>query len=148
MAFLLLAVTAGAHAESGTSADELLDQASSVLQRIDADQEQSVWTSTAAFVRSRVSQEQFTVAMKLARRGFGAVAHRGWASVSRIRYAGASGIPDGLYANVDMATTLSDGGMVFELLSFRLEDDGHWHLTGYQSRQSQTGAELTKVVTP
>ena len=45
-------------------------------------------------------------------------------------------MPDGLYANLDYATTLTSGATVFERLSFRL-DDGRWHLTGYVPRQSQ-----------
>lgn len=52
-------------------------------------------------------------------------------------FAGAGPTPDGLYANVDSATTLTSGATVFEKLSFRLDDDGRWHLIGYVPRQSQ-----------
>ncbi|VWC27507.1 membrane protein [Burkholderia arboris] len=44
-------------------------------------------------------------------------------------------------ANVDYATTLTNGATVFEKPSFRLEGDGRWRLTGYVSRQSQNFAQ-------
>ena len=75
--------------------------------------------------------------MQRARQSVGAVRHRGWAQITRIRYTNASTPPDGLYANVDYATTLTSGATMFEKLSFRREDDGHWRLTGYVPRSSQ-----------
>ncbi|MDI9653588.1 DUF4019 domain-containing protein, partial [Burkholderia cenocepacia] len=86
-------------------------------------------------------QDQFAADMRHARQSVGAVGHRGWAQVTRIRYTNASTIPDGLYANVDFATTLKNGSTVFEKMSFRLEDDGSWRLTGYVPRQAQDLAQ-------
>ena len=131
-------IAIGAHAQSaGESADALLRDSDAVFKQLDAGQYNAVWTDAAAFVKARIKQDQFAADMQHARQSVGTVSHRGWAQITRIRYTNASAMPDGLYANVDYATTLTNGATVFEKLSFRLDDDGRWHLTGYVPRQSQ-----------
>ncbi|KFL54272.1 membrane protein [Burkholderia pyrrocinia] len=131
-------IAIGAHAQSaGESADSLLRDSDAVFKQLDAGQYGAVWSDAAAFVKARIKQDQFAADMQQARQSVGAVSHRGWAQITRIRYTNASTTPDGLYANVDYATTLTNGATVFEKLSFRLDDDGRWHLTGYVPRQSQ-----------
>lgn len=125
-----------AHA-AGDSADELLNNADTVLSQLDAGQFSAVWLNAADFVKTRIKQDQFASDMQRARQTVGTVRHRGWAQVTRIRYTSSANMPDGLYANVDYATTLTTGTTVYEKLSFRLDDNGHWHLTGYVPRQSQ-----------
>ncbi|RQR27939.1 DUF4019 domain-containing protein [Burkholderia sp. Bp9143] len=134
----LASIAIGAHAQSGgESADALLRDADTVFKQLDAGQFGAVWTDSAAFVKARIKQDQFAADMQRARQSVGMVSHRGWAQITRIRYKNAAAMPDGLYANLDYATTLTTGATVFEKLSFRLEDDGLWHLTGYVPRQSQ-----------
>ncbi|MGY4728463.1 DUF4019 domain-containing protein [Burkholderia pyrrocinia] len=131
-------IAIGAHAQSAReSADSLLRDSDAVFKQLDAGQYGAVWSDAAAFVKARIKQDQFAADMQQARQSVGAVSHRGWAQITRIRYTNASTTPDGLYANVDYATTLTNGATVFEKLSFRLDDDGRWHLTGYVPRQSQ-----------
>ncbi|MCA8427883.1 DUF4019 domain-containing protein [Burkholderia seminalis] len=135
-------IALGAHAQSaGESADALLRDSDAVFKQLDAGQYGAVWTDAAAFVKARIKQDQFAADMQHARQSVGAVSRRGWAQVTRIRYTNASTTPDGLYANVDYTTTLTSGATVYEKLSFRLEDDGRWHLTGYVPRQSQNFAQ-------
>lgn len=127
-----------AHAQSGDeSADALLRDADAVFKQLDAGQYGAVWTGSAGFVKARIKQDQFAADMQRARQSVGMVSHRGWAQITRIRYTNSSSMPDGLYANVDYTTTLTTGTTVYEKLSFRLDDDGFWHLTGYVPRQSQ-----------
>ncbi len=127
-----------AHAQSGgDSADELLQDADTVFKRLDNGQFDDLWVDSASFVKTRIRQDQFATDMRRARQTVGLVRHRGWAQITRIRYAGVPSTPDGLYANVDYATTLTTGTTMYEKLSFRLEDDGHWRLTGYVPRQAQ-----------
>ncbi|MCA8019999.1 DUF4019 domain-containing protein [Burkholderia metallica] len=135
-------IAIGAHAQSsGESADALLRDSDTVFKQLDAGQYGAVWTDAAAFVKARIKQDQFAADMQHARQSVGAVSRRGWAQITRIRYTNAAAMPDGLYANLDFATTLTSGATVFEKLSFRLEDDGRWHLTGYVPRQSQNFAQ-------
>ncbi|KAB0660296.1 hypothetical protein WT83_10705 [Burkholderia territorii] len=131
-------IAMGAHAQSdGESADALLRDADAVFKQLDAGQYGAVWNDAAAFVKARIKQDQFALDMQRARQSVGMVGHRGWAQITRIRYTNSSSMPDGLYANIDYATTLTTGTTVYEKLSFRLGDDGRWHLTGYVPRQSQ-----------
>lgn len=134
----LLATSAAlAHAQPGTSADDLLNDADTVVHQIDAGQYDAVWNGTAAFIKNRFTEQQFIAETQQSRQALGTVKQRGWAAVTRIQYTNSKDLPNGLYANVDYATTLATGKMVFEKLSFRLESDGKWHLTGYVPRQEQ-----------
>jgi hypothetical protein len=126
-----------AAADDGASADVLLHDADDVLQQLDIGRFDDVWNDAAPFVKVKIPKEQFVAQTSAARHALGAVAKRGWAAVVRIHYTNATGIPDGLYANVDYATTLADGQTVYELLSFQLEGDGQWRLTGYVPRRTQ-----------
>ncbi|WP_415869087.1 DUF4019 domain-containing protein [Burkholderia ubonensis] len=69
----------------------MLNSASTLLQRIDAGRDDELWKSTAEFVRSTMSQEKFSSAIKQARQSVGAVAKRSWASVSRLEFAAGGG---------------------------------------------------------
>jgi hypothetical protein len=131
----------------GSSADELLDSATIVLKQIDSGHYAAVWDSTAPFVKARIPEGEFVTTTRRARGSLGGIDHRGWGSVTRIQYANAAHIPDGLYANVDFSTTLVNGRVVYELLSFKLETDGRWHLTGYVPRQSQDMKTLASPAT-
>jgi len=131
-----------ASAQPGESADELVRNANNTLQLIDEAHFDIVWDGAAPFVKAKIEKGRFVTDTQRARQLLGTVTKRGWTSVTRVQYTGDQNIPNGMYANVDFFTTLASGSTVFERLSFRLETDGHWHLTGYVPRQSQD------VVTP
>jgi len=136
----LAAASVLAHgAEAGDSADELLGNATLVLKRIDAGDYNALWQQTAPFVRGAFTPDRFASGLMQARKAVGAVAQRGWASVTRLTYTKVKDVPDGLYANVDYATRLADGRVVYEKVSFQLGGDGHWYFTGYDPRQNQGG---------
>ena len=135
-----------AAAVQGNSADELVSDAERVLQQFDSNRYVEVWQDAAPFVKTKIPQDQFVKTMSESRHALGAVMRRGWASVTRIQYTGVAGIPDGLYANVDSASTLANGHVAFELLSFQLGADGQWHLTGYTPRLSQDQGSASKAL--
>jgi hypothetical protein len=142
LAAICVLATSGtlAVAAQGTSADELLSTADHVVQQIDSNRYVDVWRDAAPFVKAKIPQDQFVSATRKSRQALGAVIRRGWGSVARVQYTGHTGIPDGLYANVDYATTLANGRTAFELLSFQLGDDGQWRLTGYVPRPIEEAA--------
>ncbi|PMS35754.1 uncharacterized protein DUF4019 [Trinickia symbiotica] len=145
-ACLLAALSTLAHgAEAGTSADELLGDAAFVLKQIDSGQYAAVWQETASFVRAKYTADSFESGLSQLRKQVGAVDHRGWASVTRLTYSHDKAIPDGLYANVDYATWLTDGRVVYEKLSFQLGSDGRWFFTGYEPRPNQGGVPQANV---
>ncbi|MDB5783716.1 DUF4019 domain-containing protein [Caballeronia mineralivorans] len=128
---------AHAIAQPGDSADELVRDANNTLQLIDDAHFDIVWDGAAPFVKAKIEKGRFVTDTQRARQLLGTVTKRGWTSVTRVQYTGDQNVPNGMYANVDFFTTLASGRTVFERLSFRLEIDGHWHLTGYVPRQSQ-----------
>jgi hypothetical protein len=134
----LAAASVLAHgAEAGDSADELLGNAALALKRIDAGDYTALWQQTAPFVRGFYTPDRFASGLTQARKSVGTVSQRGWASVTRLTYTKVKDVPDGLYANVDYATRLTDGRVVYEKVSFQLGADGHWYFTGYDPRQNQ-----------
>jgi hypothetical protein len=145
-ACLLAAQCTFAVAEPGTSADELLADATRVLQQVDSERYAEVWQGVAPFIQAKVSQEQFVNSVRQSRQAVGTVSKRGWAAVTRIRYMSVTHVPDGLYANVDFSTTLASGQTVFEKVSFQLQSDGQWRLAGYSLRQSQGIGSDTSLV--
>ncbi|QKM49298.1 hypothetical protein B7760_03355 [Burkholderia glumae] len=122
---------------AGASADELLRDADYALRLLDTGRYQDLWNDAAPFVKQRYDPQRFANDTRLSREAVGAIKSRGWAAVTRIIYSGAKDVPDGLYANVDYATTQASGKVVYEKISFRLENDGRWHLTGYLPRVAQ-----------
>lgn len=141
----LAAASALAHAApaapAGESADELLTSAAQVLKRIDAGDYTALWQQTAPFVRSLYTADRFANGIAQARKSVGSVNQRGWASITRLTYTQVKDVPDGLYANVDYATRVADGRVVYEKVSFQLGSDGRWHFTGYDPRQAQAQAQ-------
>lgn len=137
----LAAASVLAHgAEAGNSADELLGSAALALKRIDAGDYTTLWQQTAPFVRGIYTADRFAAGLVQARKSVGTVSQRGWASVTRLTYTKVKDVPDGLYANVDYATRLTDGRVIYEKVSFQLGADGHWYFTGYDPRQNQEAA--------
>ena len=132
-----------------TSADELPVDAGRVLQHLDSGRFDDLWQNAAQFVREKMTPDQFVNSTRGARRTLGPVRSRGRESVTRIRYTKVNGVPGGLNANVDLSTTVAGGRTLYEMLSFQLESDGQWRLTGYMPRQSQNAASNpVQVVTP
>ena len=131
-------------AEAGDSADELLGNATLALKRIDAGDYTALWQQTAPFVRGFYTADRFASGLTQARKSVGAVSQRGWASVTRLTYTKVKDVPDGLYANVDYATRLADGRIVYEKVSFQLGADGRWYFTGYDARQNQEAVTQAK----
>lgn len=125
-----------AMAQEGASADELIQTALAGLRQIDENRSGELWDATSAFVKTKLPREEFVSGVQRARQTVGSVTRRDWASVVRIRYQDDSSVPNGLYANVDFATRLSDGKTVYEMVSLRLEPSG-WKLTGYVPREKQ-----------
>ena len=130
--------------EAGDSADELLGNATLALKRIDAGDYTALWQQTAPFVRGFYTADRFASGLTQARKSVGAVSQRGWASVTRLTYTKVKDVPDGLYANVDYATRLTDGRIVYEKVSFQLGADGRWYFTGYDARQNQEAVTQAK----
>lgn len=137
-AILVLAGAAGSAPAQDASADQIIQNGLQVLKQIDAGQTGDVWENAAPFIKARFPKAELMSTLTQSRQTVGVIAVRTWASVNRVRFVlDTPANPAGLYANVDYSTRLANGQTVFELLSFRQEADGGWHLTGYVPRQTQ-----------
>lgn len=64
-----------------------------------------------------------------------AVGQRGTASVSRVQYGPGAQVPEGLYVNVSFPTRFAATPQpVRELISFRMDEDNTWRVSGYSLR--------------
>ncbi|MEG1065682.1 MAG: DUF4019 domain-containing protein [Comamonas sp.] len=128
-------------AQERDSADEIIAAGFSVLQTIDGAQSNPrqidpLWANTSAFVKTKMSQEEFITGIRQARARYGAISLRTWAGVIRVRHGAGSDLPEGLYANADFSTRLPNGSMIFEKVTFRQEPGG-WRMIGYVPRENQ-----------
>ena len=128
-------------AQSQDSADEIIAAGFSALQTIDraqsdSSQMESLWTGTSAFVKTKMSKDEFISGIRQARARYGAISLRTWAGVIRIRHGANSDLPEGMYANADFSTRLPSGSVIFEKVTFRFEPNG-WQMIGYVPRENQ-----------
>lgn len=137
---------AQAHAAPGASADEILQLADRTVAQFEMAQYGAVWDAAAPMIRSAADKATFVRQMQATHKHDGDVSDHGWASIARIQYQNNRDIPDGLYANVDYAVHLKSGGVMYQVISFRLEEDGHWHFVGDAQRQRADGISTQPAI--
>ncbi|ACB69039.1 conserved hypothetical protein (plasmid) [Burkholderia ambifaria MC40-6] len=120
-----------AYADVGGSPNDLLQTSNAVLTKLDNGQFADVWGGMAGFAKKTIAPDQFNAQIAQVRRSLGQATKRDWKMILRIAVDGSQNIPSGLYANVFYVTTLATGQPIEERLSFRLDEDGRWRLTGY-----------------
>jgi hypothetical protein len=129
------AATAGQQAALQRQDAEMTRAALKAAQMIDGGQVAALWDGASPVVRKAVTREAFLAAVQQARAQVGALVGRGQASVSRTRFGPGAQVPEGLYVNVSFATRFANAPRpVRELVSFRLDEDKVWRLSGYNLR--------------
>lgn len=106
-----------------------------VARMIDAGRAGEVWDGAAEVMRKAASRPDFIQAMAADRQRLGAMQQRSQPSVTRVQYAAGGAVPQGLYLNVSFATRFANSAQpVRELVSFRLDEDRTWRVSGYSVR--------------
>lgn len=114
---------------------EMNQAALKVAQMIDTDQVGQVWDGASAVAKKAVVREAFVSQVMGERRRLGALVGRGAASVTRVKYGLGAQVPEGLYVNVSFPSRFANLVQpVRELVSFRLDEDKVWRLSGYSMR--------------
>ena len=104
-------------------------------QMIDADQIGQVWDGASAVAKKAVARDFFVSQITGERRRLGTLVGRGAASVTRVKYAPGALVPEGLYVNISFPSRFGNLAQpVRELVSFRLDEDKVWRLSGYSLR--------------
>lgn len=109
--------------------------AQQVLALVDANRVGEVWDGASPTMKRVVTKDEFVKQVTIDRNRLGAAASRGQAVVSRSQFAAGGQVPAGLYINVNFPTKFAKAPQpVRELVSFHLDDDKTWRVSGYSLR--------------
>lgn len=116
--------------------DQQMTQAAErIMQMVDGNRIGEVWDSASVAMKGLVSRAEFVKQVAADRAKVGKVATRGKATVSRSQFAAGEKVPQGLYLNVAVPTKFANMQQpVRELVSFRLDQDKVWRVSGYSLR--------------
>jgi uncharacterized protein DUF4019 len=114
---------------------EMSQAALQVMQMVDANRVGEIWDGASATMKRAVNKDDFIKQITIDRNKLGKVAGRGQAAVSRSQFPAGAKVPQGLYLNVSVPTRFSSSQQpVRELVSFRLDEDKTWRVSGYSLR--------------
>jgi hypothetical protein len=106
-----------------------------VMQMVDANRIGEIWDGASPTMKRLVTRDDFVKQITIDRNRLGKVATRGKSVVSRAQYPAGAQVPQGLYLNVATPTKFANSQQpVRELVSFRLENDKTWRVSGYSLR--------------
>ncbi|MDR6992769.1 DUF4019 domain-containing protein [Luteimonas sp. 3794] len=106
-----------------------------IMQMIDSNRAGEVWDGASATMKSAVTRDEFVRQLNIDRNRLGAPTRRDSPVVSRSQFQAGEAVPAGIYINVASPTTFaSQPEPVRELVSFRLDDDRTWRVSGYSVR--------------
>lgn len=109
--------------------------AQQVLALVDANRVGEVWDGASPTMKRVVTKDEFVKQVTIDRNRLGAPGSRGQAVVSRSQFAAGGQVPAGLYINVNFPTKFTKAPQpVRELVSFHLDDDKTWRVSGYSLR--------------
>lgn len=114
---------------------QMAEAARQVLQLVDAGRVGDVWELSSGAVKRLVPRDGFVQQVTADRNRLGAPAGRGQPVVSRTRFEEGTEVPAGLYINIAFPTRFANAAEpVRELVSFRLDEDQVWRVSGYSLR--------------
>ena len=114
---------------------EMTDAAQQVLELVDAGRIGEVWDGASAVMKRAVPREEFVYQVSDERGRLGRPVDRGTAGVTRTQFPAGARVPQGIYVNVATPTRFQKSpGQVRELVSFRLDEDRVWRVSGYSVR--------------
>lgn len=106
-----------------------------VMQLVDANRIGEVWDGASAAMKRLVTRDDFIKQITIDRNRLGAVSTRAAPEVTRSMFEAGQQVPQGLYINVRTATKFANQQQpVRELVSFRLDEDKVWRVSGYSLR--------------
>lgn len=113
----------------------MVKYAESIVAMIDNGQVGQVWDGASDVAKRSVSRDQFIKATEADRTRLGNVTSRKVEGVTRAVSNGKEKLPAGVYVNVNFATQFSkEAKPIRELVSFHLDGDKKWRLSGYTVR--------------
>jgi hypothetical protein len=99
---------------------------------VDRNQLGELWDGASSVAKGAVARDRFVRQLSARRQALGALATRQQVAVTRAAYAAGGQVPAGNYINVEYATRFAgEPQPVRELVSFRLDEDNTWRVSGY-----------------
>src|SRR5690606_9847100 len=119
---------------------DMSNAALQVMQMVDANRIGEIWDNASATMKRLVTRDDFVKQIATDGTRLGWAGRRGKPAVSRSRFPAGANVPEGLYLNVAVPTTFSKSNTpVRELVSFRLDEDKTWRVSGYSLRGPNGG---------
>lgn len=114
---------------------EISKAAAGVAQLVDTGKVGEVWDGASTVAKAVVTRDDFVRQIGGDRQKLGAPSERKQLAVTRAAYAAGGEVPAGNYINVVYATKFANAAEpVRELISFHLDDDKTWRVSGYSLR--------------
>ncbi|HWX65350.1 MAG TPA: DUF4019 domain-containing protein [Rhodanobacter sp.] len=126
--------TAAQEAQQAELNQKIVSAAVQVAQLVDAGKMGEVWDGASSIAKQAVARDAFIQQISADRKTLGPLTTR---TVQGVGYSKSDGkkMPAGIYANVTFASKfVSAKAPVRELVSFHLENDKTWRVTGYTLR--------------
>jgi len=115
---------------------QMTQAAQQVIQMVDSNRVGEIWDAGSATMKRLVTRDEFVKQITIDRNKLGKPTARGKATVTRSQFPAGARVPQGIYLNVAVPTTFANApkGAVRELVSFRLDEDKTWRVSGYSLR--------------
>lgn len=128
-------LTAEQQAQLARQDAEMSGAAVQVIQLVDQGRAAEIWDGASPVAKAVVTRQDFVAQLGTDRQQLGAPTERKQVAVTRATYAAGGQVPAGNYINVVFATRFANAAQpVRELVSFRLDDDRTWRVSGYSVR--------------
>lgn len=128
-------LTAEQRAQMAKQDADMSKAALQVMQMIDANRTGEVWDGASATMKQLIPRAEFVKQITADRSRLGKLTARGNAAVSRSQFHVGAKVPQGLYINVAVPTTFANSQKAIrELVSFHLDEDKTWRISGYTLR--------------
>ena len=129
------ALTAEQRAQIAKHDAEMSQAALHVMEMVDANHTGEVWDGASATMKQVISRADFVRQITADRTRLGKLTARGDPALSRSQFGAGAKVPPGIYINVAVPTTFAHSQKpIRELVSFRLDEDKTWRVSGYTLR--------------
>lgn len=106
-----------------------------VLGVIDSQQIGVLWDRASQVAKQTVRRHEFVAKVAEARKSLRISTSHVWIAVQRqVVTQQTQGVPPGLYATVEFASTFQNNKTIVEVVSLRRDEDGRWRFAGYFTR--------------
>lgn len=114
---------------------EMSQAAAQVVQLVDQNKTAEVWAGASPVAKGAATLDEFVKQIALDRQKLGAISERKQLAVTRAAYPAGAPVPAGNYVNVVYATKFANSPQPMrELVSFHLDNDQVWRVSGYSLR--------------